>query len=451
MNIVVVGTGYVGLVTGACLAAKGNRVVCVDRDQSKLDKLAKGVIPIHEPQLDKLVHEAVAAGRLSFAGFLGQGLAELPASADNPRTLIFIAVGTPQGEDGSADLKHVQSVAREIGQELKQPAIVINKSTVPVGTADVVRGEIAWQLFQRKTFIDFEVASNPEFLREGSALDDFFNPDRIVIGTDSASVQAQLCALYSPFVQRPEQLMVVGVKEAELIKYASNAMLATRISFMNEIAGVCDRFGIDVEQVRRGVGADARIGAAFLKPGCGYGGSCFPKDVQALARIAQSVGVEPLVLNAVEARNKKQKQHMFQNIAVRLGHSLHGRLFAVWGLAFKPETDDMREASSIELIRALVGAGAKVVAHDPAAGEMAGTVFADLIHQGQLRIADHAMDAVAGADALALVTEWSEYKAADFAAVKAALKQPLVFDGRNHLPMTDLKELGFEYVGVGRR
>ncbi|WP_137890757.1 UDP-glucose/GDP-mannose dehydrogenase family protein [Ramlibacter sp. 2FC] len=452
MNVIVVGTGYVGLVTGACLASKGNRVICVDKDQIKLDKLKDGVLPIYEPGLDVVVHDAVAAGHLSFANRLSQALTDLPPPAhDDQRTLIFIAVGTPQGEDGSADLKYVQAVAREIGQELKQPAIVINKSTVPVGTADVVKGEIAWQLFQRKTFIDFEVASNPEFLKEGAALDDFFNPDRIVVGTESPAARTQLSALYEPFVSRPEQLMIVGVKEAELIKYASNAMLATRISFMNEIANVCDRFGIDVEQVRGGVGADSRIGPAFLKPGCGYGGSCFPKDVQALVRIAQSVGVEPFVLNAVEARNKKQKQHMFQNIAVRLGNNLHGRQFAVWGLAFKPETDDMREASSIELIRALVGAGAKVVAHDPVAGEMAGTVFADLIHDGQLRIANDAMDALEGADALALVTEWGEYKAADFAAVKASLKQPLVFDGRNHLPMTDLKALGFEYVGVGRR
>lgn len=451
MNIIIVGTGYVGLVTGACLAAKGNRVICVDKDQSKLDKLAKGVLPIYEPGLDQVVHEAVAAGQLSFANRLGHALTELPAPPSDQRTLIFIAVGTPQGEDGSADLKYVLAVAREIGQELQQPAIVINKSTVPVGTADLVKGEIAWQLFSRKTFIDFDVVSNPEFLKEGAALDDFFNPDRIVVGTDSPVAKAQMSALYLPFVARPEQLMVVGVKEAELIKYASNAMLATRISFMNEIANVCDRFGIDVEQVRSGVGADSRIGPAFLKSGCGYGGSCFPKDVQALVRIAQSVGVEPFVLNAVEARNKKQKQYLFQGITTRLGVNLHGRQFAVWGLAFKPDTDDMREASSIDLIRALAAAGAKVIVHDPVAGEMASSIFSDLIQDGKLHIAQDAMAAVQGADALVLVTEWNEYKTADFAAVKASLKTPLVFDGRNHLPMHELKALDFEYVGVGRR
>jgi UDPglucose 6-dehydrogenase len=260
-----------------------------------------------------------------------------------------------------------------------------------------------------------------------------------------------MLALYAPFVTRPEQLMVVGIKEAELIKYASNAMLATRISFMNEIANVCDRFGIDVEQVRGGMGADSRIGAAFLKPGCGYGGSCFPKDVQALVRIAQSVGVEPFLLNAVEARNKQQKQYLFRCITARFGTSLHGHQFAVWGLAFKPDTDDMREASSIDLIRALVGVGAKVIVHDPVAGEMASSIFSDLIQDGKLRIALDAMAAVQGADALVLVTEWQHYKQADFAAVRTSLTTPIVFDGRNHLPMDDLKALGFEYVGVGRR
>ena len=451
MNIIVVGTGYVGLVTGACLAAKGNRVICVDKDQAKLDKLAKGDLPIYEPGLDHVVHEAVAAGHLAFANRLGTALTALPTTPSDQRTLIFIAVGTPQGEDGSADLKYVLAVAQEIGQELQQAAIIINKSTVPVGTADLVKGEIAWQLFQRKTFIDFEVVSNPEFLKEGAALGDFFNPDRIVVGTSSPTAKAQMTALYMPFVTRPEQLMVVGVKEAELIKYASNAMLATRISFMNEIANVCDRFGIDVEQVSSGMGADSRIGPAFLKSGCGYGGSCFPQDVQALVRSAQSVGVEPFVLNAVEARNKAQKQYLFRCITARMGTNLHGRHFAVWGLAFKPDTDDMREASSIDLIRALAAAGAKLVVHDPVAGEMANSIFPDLIQDGKLHIAQDAMAAVQGADALLLVTEWSEYKTADFSAVKESLKHPLIFDGRNHLPMNELKALDFEYVGVGRR
>jgi UDPglucose 6-dehydrogenase len=451
MNIIVVGTGYVGLVTGACLATKGNHVICVDKDQTKLDKLAQGILPIYEPGLDKVVHDAVTTKHLSFTDNVKSALKMLAPSSADQRTLIFIAVGTPQGEDGSADLKYVLAVAREIGQELQQPAIIINKSTVPVGTADLVKGEIAWQLFQRKTFLDFDVVSNPEFLKEGVALDDFFNPDRIVVGTDNPIAKAQMSALYLPFVAKPEQLMIVGIKEAELIKYAANAMLATRISFMNEVANVCDRFGIDVEQVRSGVGADSRIGPAFLKSGCGYGGSCFPKDVQALVRIAQSVGVDPLVLNAVEARNKKQKQYLFQNITARFGANLHGRQFAVWGLAFKPDTDDMREASSIDLIRALTTAGAKVIAHDPVAEEMATSIFSDLIQDGKLQIAHDPMTTLANADALVLVTEWKEYQTADFAKVKASLKSAIVFDGRNHLPMNDLKKLNFEYIGVGRR
>lgn len=451
MNILVVGAGYVGLVTGACLAAQGNRVICIERDQVKINKLSSGMLPIYEPNLDDVVRDTMAKGHLSFTSSLKEALAEIPAEEGNYRLLIFIAVGTPQGEDGSADLKYVIDVASEIGQELVLPAIIINKSTVPVGTADLVKGEIAWQLFQRKIFIDFEVVSNPEFLKEGAALDDFFKPDRIVIGTESSAAKIQLTALYSPFVSRLGQLVIVGVKEAELIKYASNAMLATRISFMNEIAVVCDRLGVDVDQVRIGVGADARIGPSFLKAGCGYGGSCFPKDVQALVRISQSVGVEPLVLSAVEARNKKQKQYLFQRVTTRLGANLQGRQFAVWGLAFKADTDDMREASSIEVIRALADAGAKVIAHDPIAAEAASVVFAELIQAGKLHIASDAMAAVQGADALLLVTEWDEYKMADFATVRASLKFPIIFDGRNHLPITKLQALGFEYFGIGRR
>ena len=451
MNILVVGAGYVGLVTAACLAAKGNRVICVERDEIKLNKVSSGVLPIYEPNLDGVVRDAMANGHLSFTSSLKQALAEISAKDSDDRLLIFIAVGTPQGEDGSADLKYVIEVATEIGQELELPSIIINKSTVPVGTADIVRGEIAWQLFQRKIFIDFEVVSNPEFLKEGSAVDDFFKPDRIVIGTESSVAENQLSTLYSPFVSKSSQLVIVGVKEAELIKYASNAMLATRISFMNEIAVVCDRLGVDVDQVRIGVGADERIGPYFLKAGCGYGGSCFPKDVQALVRIAQSVGVESLVLTAVESRNKKQKQYLFQRITSRLGANLQGRQFAVWGLAFKADTDDMREASSIDVIRALAAAGAKVIAHDPIAAEAARGVFVELIQAGKLHIAGDAIAAVQGADALLLLTEWDEYKTADFAAVKAALKFPLIFDGRNHLSITKLKALGFEYFGVGRR
>ena len=449
MKILVVGAGYVGLVTAACLSSKDNTVVCVDTDPSKIARLEKGIIPIYEPGLKEVVDGSIASGNLKFSDSIKNGLTKLGSDSTNSN-LIFIAVGTPQGEDGSADLRYVLAAAKEIGQTLDGPAIIINKSTVPVGTADLVKGEIAWQLFQRKCFIDFDVASNPEFLKEGDAIDDFFNPDRIVIGTESETTKAQMVKLYKPYVKNDSQLLTVGVKEAELIKYASNAMLATRISFMNEIANVCDRFGINVEDVRAGMGSDSRIGSAFLRPGCGYGGSCFPKDVQALVRIAQSVGVEPLVLNGVEARNKKQKQYLFEQIVARMGKDLTGRTICVWGLAFKPETDDMREASSIDLIRALCQAGAQVVAHDPVAKEVAEHVFADLLRGGRLTLANQALDATKGADVLVVVTEWKEYRDADFAAVKRQIKAPLVLDGRNHLDPVALKQLGFQYSGIGR-
>lgn len=449
MKILVVGAGYVGLVTAACLSSKDNTVVCVDTDPSKIARLENGIIPIYEPGLKEVVDASIAAGNLQFAESIKTGFKKLGSDGDVPN-LVFIAVGTPQGEDGSADLRYVLAAAKEIGQSLSGPAIVINKSTVPVGTADLVKGEIAWQLFQRKCFIDFDVASNPEFLKEGDAIEDFFNPDRIVIGTESDRTKAQLTQLYKPYVKNDSQLLTVGVKEAELIKYASNAMLATRISFMNEIANVCDRFGINVEDVRLGVGSDSRIGPAFLRPGCGYGGSCFPKDVQALVRIAQSVGVDPIVLNGVEARNKKQKQYLFEQIVSRMGKDLDGRHICVWGLAFKPETDDMREASSIDLIRALCAAGATVTAHDPVAKEVAEKVFADLLRTGKLNIADDPVLGAKNADAIVLVTEWAEYKKVDFAKLKESLRQLVVFDGRNHLDPSKLKELGFHYTGVGR-
>ena len=450
MKILVVGAGYVGLVTAACLSRGENTVVCVDTDPSKIARLRQGVIPIYEPGLKEVVDESAKAGRLRFAEGIRAGLALLePQPGDFP-DLIFIAVGTPQGEDGSADLRYVLAAAREIGQTMTAPAIIINKSTVPVGTADLVKGELAWQLFQRKLFIDFDVASNPEFLKEGAALDDFFNPDRIVIGTSSDATREQLLKLYRPYVKSDQQLLTVGVKEAELIKYASNAMLATRISFMNEIANVCDRFGINVEDVRAGMGSDSRIGPAFLRPGCGYGGSCFPKDVQALVRIAQSVGVDPLVLNGVEARNKRQKQYLFEQIVARMGKDLDGRRICVWGLAFKPDTDDMREASSIDLIRALCAAGASVRAHDPVAHDVARHVFADLIRHGKLIIEADPLAAAADSDAIVLVTEWAEYKAIDFSAVRKSVREAVIFDGRNHLDHELLKKSGFHYVGVGR-
>ena len=456
MDILVIGAGYVGLVTATCLASATNRVVCVDTDIRKIDMLRGGDVPIYEPGLKERLKASVESGSLSFAENIRAGLeslAKMPGAKDAQAvpTLVFIAVGTPQGEDGSADLRCVLAAASEIGREINGAAIVINKSTVPVGTGDLVKGEIAWQLFQRKLFVEFDVASNPEFLKEGAALDDFFNPDRVVIGTSNDKTRDQLLALYRPFVREESQLLCVGIKEAELIKYASNGMLATRISFMNEMATLCDRFEIDVEAVKRGVGSDSRIGPAFLNAGAGYGGSCFPKDVQALIRIAQSVGVEPLLLQGIEARNKKQKQYLFEMLLARMGKSVAGRKIAVWGLAFKPGTDDMREASSINLIRALCAAGATVTAHDPVAGEVAQHVFADILRSGDLVIADDALEAVHDADALVLVTEWPEYRAISPAQLKQRMSGNVILDGRNTLDGESLKQADFNYAGIGRR
>jgi len=452
VNILVIGAGYVGLVTATCLASASNKVVCVDNDPRKIKMLLEGEVPIYEPGLKERLSDAVAQGHLSFADGIRSGLDKLSTGVVSTEpVLIFIAVGTPQDEDGSADLRYVLAAASDIGREINGAAIVINKSTVPVGTGDLVKGEIAWQLFQRKLFVEFDVASNPEFLKEGAALDDFFNPDRVVIGTSNDKTRDHLLALYRPFVREESQLLCVGIKEAELIKYASNGMLAARISFMNEMATLCDRFEIDVEAVKRGVGSDSRIGPAFLNAGAGYGGSCFPKDVQALIRIAQSVGVEPLLLQGVEARNKKQKQYLFEMLLARMGKSVAGRKIAVWGLAFKPGTDDMREASSINLIRALCAAGASVTAHDPVAGEVAQHVFADILRSDALMIADDALEAVRGADALVLVTEWPEYRAITPAQLKQLMSGNVVLDGRNTLDGESLKHASFNYSGIGRR
>lgn len=449
MNILMIGSGYVGLVTGTCLAHKGHQVVCIDNDADKLTTLKAGQAPFYEPGLSDLMRQTIDAGKLQFEGSVRAGLDRLPTNASQP-TLIFIAVGTPMGEDGSADLKYVLAVAREIGQQLDRPAIVVNKSTVPVGTAAMVQGEVAWQLYQRKTFIDFDVASNPEFLKEGAAIGDFMRPDRVIIGCANDNVAAHLRALYQPFTLGEGQLIQVGVKEAELIKYASNAMLATRISFMNEMANICDRIGIDIDQVRVGVGSDQRIGPSFLQAGCGYGGSCFPKDVQALARIAQSVGVEPLVLQGVEARNKRQKQYLHKKVIDRFGRNLNGHRFAVWGLAFKPGTDDMREAPSIELIQSLIASGATVCAHDPVAADVARDVFSEAMAAGDLEITTSPAAAAAGADAILLVTEWPEYRDVDFASLPPGMKTPVIFDGRNHLNHPQLRALGFTVAGIGR-
>lgn len=443
MRIAVIGTGYVGLVTGACFTEMGNHVVCVDIDEAKLDRLRAGDIPIYEPGLENIVASGVESGLLSFSSDMAAAI----ATAE----YIFIAVGTPPGEDGSADLKYVLTVARDIGQHLQQYAVVIDKSTVPVGTADQVSQVIAEQLEARSAAIDFDVVSNPEFLKEGAAVADFMSPDRVIVGTDSERARERMSALYGPYLRSSDRLMFLGVRDAEMTKYAANAMLATKISFMNEIANLCERLGVDVESVRKGIGSDSRIGYSFIYPGCGYGGSCFPKDVKALVHSAQQVDFEPTLLTAVEQRNSQQKQKLFENINRYFDGQLKGRRIGVWGLAFKPGTDDMREAPSIVLINALVEAGAEVLAFDPVAKATAEKEFpAEWLEDGRLKMIDFQYDVLREADALVLVTEWKRFRQPDFEAVKELMKAPLIFDGRNQYDPHFLSECGFKYIGIGR-
>lgn len=443
MNITVVGTGYVGLVTGACFAEMGNVVTCVDIDQGKIERLKKGILPIYEPGLDSIVIKNHDAGRLLFTTRL--------ADTMDDNDVFFIAVGTPPGEDGSADLQYVLAVAREIGAHMQRPAIIVDKSTVPVGTADKVRAAIQAELDKRGVNIEFDVASNPEFLKEGKAVDDFMRPDRVIVGCASDKTRAVMSELYEPFIRNHPRLFFMGVRDAEMTKYAANAMLATKISFMNEIATLCEKLDVDVEQVRLGIGSDQRIGYHFIYPGCGYGGSCFPKDVKALIRMAHEQAFEPKVLQAVEDRNDLQKEVLFKKITQHFGTSLQGKTFAVWGLAFKPETDDMREASSKVLISALLQAGAKVQAFDPVAHEVAKHELpAPALQSGQLSLADNQYAALEQADALVLVTEWKPFRHPDFALIKKLLRQPVVFDGRNQYNPKAMREAGFTYSGIGR-
>lgn len=443
MNITVVGTGYVGLVTGACFAEMGNVVTCVDIDQGKIERLKKGILPIYEPGLDSIVIKNHDAGRLLFTTRL--------ADTMDDNDVFFIAVGTPPGEDGSADLQYVLAVAREIGAHMQRPAIIVDKSTVPVGTADKVRAAIQAELDKRGVSIEFDVASNPEFLKEGKAVDDFMRPDRVIVGCASDKTRAVMSELYEPFIRNHPRLFFMGVRDAEMTKYAANAMLATKISFMNEIATLCEKLDVDVEQVRLGIGSDQRIGYHFIYPGCGYGGSCFPKDVKALIRMAHEQTFEPKVLQAVEDRNDLQKEVLFKKITQHFGTSLQGKTFAVWGLAFKPETDDMREASSKVLISALLQAGAKVQAFDPVAHEVAKHELpAPALQSGQLSLADNQYAALEQADALVLVTEWKPFRHPDFALIKKLLRQPVVFDGRNQYNPKAMREAGFTYSGIGR-
>jgi UDPglucose 6-dehydrogenase len=439
MKVTIFGTGYVGLVTGACLAEMGNDVVCVDVDQAKVDGLCNGVIPIFEPGLEAIVKRNHAAGQLNFTTD--------PAPAIAHGEIIFIAVGTPPDEDGSADLKYVLSVARTIGRHLDRYAVIVNKSTVPVGTADRVRDAVGDVLNERGAAIDFDVVSNPEFLKEGDAVADCLRPDRIVVGSSSERAVARLRKLYAPFNRNHDRMVVMDQRSAELTKYAANAMLATKISFMNEIANIAERVGADVELVRQGIGADPRIGYHFIYPGAGYGGSCFPKDVQALERIARGHGYDARLLSMVEAVNADQKTRLFAQIQRHFDGNVAGKTVALWGLAFKPNTDDMREAPSRRLIEALWDAGARVRAYDPEARAETARIYGE---RDNLVLCDNAYDALTGADVLALVTEWKAFRSPDFGRIKAALTTPAIFDGRNLYDPRIVEEAGIAYYGIGR-
>ena len=439
MNVTIIGTGYVGLVTGACLADAGNSVFCLDVDEKKINFLNENKIPIFEPGLEPVVRRNREAGRLRFSTDVAASVAH--------GELQLIAVGTPPGEDGSADLQHVVAAARAIGRHMQGYKVVVTKSTVPVGTADKVKQAIIEELKKRGTGSDFTVVANPEFLKEGAAVEDFMRPDRIIIGSDDARAVALLRRLYAPFQRNRERVIVMGVRSAELTKYAANSMLATRVSFMNEVANLAEAIGADIEEVRRGIGSDPRIGYQFLYPGAGFGGSCFPKDVKALQRSAGEAGHPLKLLAAVEAVNEAQKHVLAGKIRRHFG-SLSGKTIALWGLAFKANTDDMREAPSLSLIDDLTREGASVQAYDPAAGHEARKLFEK---NGNVKIVDSANDALEGADALAIVTEWQEFRSPDFAAIREKLKTPAIFDGRNLYDPAAVRAQGLEYFPIGRK
>jgi UDPglucose 6-dehydrogenase len=439
LRVTVFGSGYVGLVTGACLADAGNHVLCVDVDASKIERLRNGDVPIHEPGLDAVIRRNQESGRLEFTTDTVKGVAH--------GLFQLIAVGTPPDEDGAADLQYVLAVAHTIGEHLDKYAIVVTKSTVPMGTADKVRAEITSTLQRRSTAVEFDVVSNPEFLKEGSAIADFMKPDRVVVGTDNPRTVELIRALYEPFTRNHDRLVVMDVRSAELTKYAANAMLATKISFMNELANIAERVGADIEQVRLGIGSDPRIGYSFIYPGVGYGGSCLPKDVKALVRSAHDVDYDPRILQAVEMVNRDQKSLLVQKIRRHFGQKLHGKRFALWGLAFKPNTDDMREAPSLTVVDELLSLGATVQAFDPVALNEARRCFAS---RTGITFVDEAYAALSGADALVIVTEWREFRSPDFERIRSALRQPTIFDGRNLYSPALLDRLGFNYFGVGR-
>ncbi|MDJ0938908.1 MAG: UDP-glucose/GDP-mannose dehydrogenase family protein [Woeseiaceae bacterium] len=439
MHLSIFGSGYVGLVTGACMAEMGNHVVCVDIDEEKVARLNAGEVPIYEPGLDAYIERNMEAGRLEFT-------TDVKKAVDHG-LFQFIAVGTPPDEDGSADLKHVLAVARSIGEVMDDYRIVVDKSTVPVGTADKVNAEIRGALESRGKNIEFDVVSNPEFLKEGAAISDFMKPDRIIVGTDNPRTTELLRTLYEPFNRNHDRLISMDVRSAELTKYAANAMLATKISFMNELANLAERFGADIEKVRVGIGSDPRIGYHFIYPGAGYGGSCFPKDVRALAKSATKAGYEARLLEAVEDVNNRQKHRVFEKMMAHYGNDLSGKTIALWGLSFKPRTDDMREAPSRVLMEALWDAGASVRAYDPEAMDEARRLYPD---QSGLTFCDTAYGALDGADALAIVTEWQEFRSPDFETLAGALADKVVFDGRNLYEPAAVEALGLEYYAMGR-
>jgi UDPglucose 6-dehydrogenase len=444
MNLTVIGTGYVGLVTGTCFAEMGNTVTCVDLDEGKIAGLCQGQVPIFEPGLEPLVISNHREGRLRFTTSLPEAMTD--------SQVYFIAVGTPPDEDGSADLRHVLAVAREIGRNLRSYAVVVDKSTVPVGTAERVTAAIQEELRGRGVEIPFDVVSNPEFLKEGAAVEDFMRPDRIIIGTGSEQAREIMRTLYADFSRNHDRILMMGAREAEMTKYAANAMLATKISFMNEVAGLCDRLQVDVEKVRLGIGSDSRIGFSFIYPGCGYGGSCFPKDVNALIRMAEENDLQPMLLHAVHRRNEDQKHVLFRKIVERFGSDLSGLVFGLWGLAFKPGTDDIREAPSLVLLRQLIAAGATVKAYDPEAMACVRSELPDAwFESGQLQLARHQYQALEDVDALALVTEWKPFRHPDFKAMKNLMRLPVIFDGRNQYEPQLMKMEGFDYWGIGRR
>jgi UDPglucose 6-dehydrogenase len=439
MNVTIYGSGYVGLVTGACLANVGNHILCVDIDASKIERLNRGEIPIYEPGLEEMVQDNVKAGRMAFTLDPERGVKH--------GLFQFIAVGTPSDEDGSADLRHVLTVARSIAQHMDEYRIIVNKSTVPVGTADRVRQTLQEALVARKANVEFDVVSNPEFLKEGAAIDDFVKPDRIVVGTDNPRTAELMRALYAPFNRSHDRMLVMDQRSAELTKYAANAMLATKISFMNELANMAEKLGADIERVRRGIGSDPRIGYAFIYPGCGFGGSCFPKDVRALEYMAREIDYQAELLTAVQSVNARQKQRLFDKMEMHFNGELAGKTIALWGLAFKPNTDDMREASSRSLMEALWKHGVRIHAYDPVAMDECRRIYGE---RKDLTLGESAEEVLDGADALAIVTEWNEFRSPNFDTIKQRLREPAIFDGRNLYDPSLMRSLGFRYYAIGR-